>query len=58
MQSLDIFNTVVLMRLRRLAAVHLTDSIVTGLLEVRPVGQVADDPRKGVAEVNASSNCR
>lgn len=56
-QSLDVFDTVVLVRLGWLAVVHFTDSLEAILLQVWPVGEVTDDPGERVAKVNAGSDC-
>ena len=56
-QSLYIFDAVELVRPRWLAAVHLTDSLKAIPLQVRPIGEIADDPRERVADIDASSNC-
>lgn len=58
MQSLDVSDAVEFMRHRWSAIVHLTNSLEAILLEIGPVGEVADDPSERVAEVNASSDCR
>lgn len=56
MQSLDVSDAVEFMRHRWFAVVHLTNSLEAILLQIGPVGEVADDPSERVAEVNASSD--
>lgn len=56
MQSLDVFNAIKLMRLRRFTPVHLTDSLIAVLLQIRSVGEVSNDPSERVAEVDAGSD--
>lgn len=55
-QGLDIFDTVEFVRLGRFAAIYLTNGLVAILLEVGPVGEIADDPSERVAKVDASSD--
>lgn len=57
MQSLDVFDTVVLMWLGWLAIVHLTDCLVPILLQVGPACKISDDPSERVAKIHASSDC-
>lgn len=57
MQSLDIFDAVEFVGPRWFAVVHLMDSFKAILLQIGPVGKVADKPSKRVAEVDASGDC-
>ena len=57
MQSLDISDTVEFVGPRWFAVVYLANSLKTVLLQIEPVGEVADDPSERVAEVDASSDC-
>jgi hypothetical protein len=55
-QSLDIFDTVILVRLGGLAVVHFTDSLIPIFLQIWPVGEVSDDPGERISQINASGN--
>lgn len=57
MESLDIFDTVILVRLGWLTVVDLTDGLVPILLQIRPTCQISNDPSERVAKVYTSSNC-
>ena len=56
MESLDEFDAVEIMRHRWFTVVHFTNSLEAILLQIGPVGKVADDPSERVAEINASSD--
>lgn len=58
MQGLDIFNSIVFVRLWWFAIVYLTDGFVAVFLQVRPVGKITNNPSKRVAKIDPSSNCR
>jgi hypothetical protein len=57
MQSLDISNAVKFVGLRWFSIVHLTNSLKAILLQIGPVGEVADDPSERVTKVDTSSDC-
>lgn len=56
MQSLHIFDTVILVRLGRFAIIHLPYGLVTFLLQIGPACQISDDPSERVPEVHASGD--
>ena len=56
-QSSDILDTVEFMGLGWFAVIHLTNSLETVLLQIGPIGEVAEGPSKRVAEVDASGDC-
>ena len=56
MQSLDVTDAVKFMGHRWFPVVHLTNSLEAILLQIGPVGKVADDPSERIAEVDASSD--
>lgn len=57
-QSLDVSNTIKFVGPRWFAFVHIANGFKAILLQIGSVGEVADDPSEGVAEVHASSDCR
>ena len=56
MQSLDVSDTVEFVRPWWFTVVYLTDSLKAVLLQIAPVGEVADNPSERVAEIDASSD--
>lgn len=57
MQSLNIFDAVEFMGFGWFAIIHFTNSLEAILLQIVPVGDIAEGPSKRVAEVDASGDC-
>ena len=56
MQSLDVSDTVEFVGPWWFTVVYLTDSFEAVLLQIGPVGEVADNPSEQVTKVDASSD--
>lgn len=56
MKSPDIVDTIILVRLRSIAVINLTDSLIAVLLQVGSICEIADNPGKRIAQVNPRSD--
>ena len=57
MQCLNVSDAVELVGPRWFAVVHLTNSLKAILLQIGPVGEVADEPCERVTQVDTRSDC-